>query len=803
MRLTLRTLLAYLDGVLESEDAQDLQRKIDGSPLAQGLIQRIEDTLHRSPPTEVSPNAVGEEDANLVAEYLDSTLRPDLEPEFERNCLEVDVRLEEIAACHQILSMVVRERTPVSEALRERIHRLRERFGWSGSAPGAPPESLESRPGAWLNPPGSVPNEVPFLSPSARGWEDTADHGQEFHGQHTSDSFTDPDSNEDRWRNNEPSLTSDTAVDFTYEKSWHSGPVLPDLEQPPATSHLAIPTLIVSLLAIGLGTLAVRPDLLAYLGWGNSKNRTAELPIVDPMPSQNSPAQELDPANAPASGSVNLQQPPRFQPQTPPATVGSETNVPASEGGAAESLPASSLPKLGDELPPKFPAGEVSETEPEVDEQPAATELAGKVPNVVPADVIPAIPTTENTAAPLATAPITPQIPVKPPLRVQLNSLRDVVVIAQSDGPAWIRSAADEDLSLENLHVVLPTYRSTIKVNRGIRLTFVGPAEWRFAEGSDGEIAVDLRYGKFLAELEPDQSNGRLEWRGNGSSGSLLLQEPGTLAAVTVSQVMTLGGDPTPDGDSADNSAVRRVNQFTLLKGKSALQVSNKERPMNVEATWNTVDDAPGFETPLPSGPSWIDGSDIVAIDQQTSRELEPFLLSGGAVLPVLQERSNDRRVEQRSLAVRCLVVLGEPAAAWDSLNRADQKAYWGRTIETLRNAMAHDPATAKAIQDTVNTKRGVDGRKLFRMLRNYSQEDLDRGAAAELVDYLSHDSLDVRVLAAENLERIMVRKGFRPEQSKLGRAPSIKQWQQDLEQGKIRYARNESIVPTPVPAKP
>ncbi|MDA1180657.1 MAG: hypothetical protein O2931_17910 [Planctomycetota bacterium] len=855
MRLTLRTLLAYLDGVLETEDAQDLQRKIDGSPLAQGLIQRIEDTLRRSPPTEVSPDAVGEEDANLVAEYLDSTLRPDLEPEFEHNCLEVDVRLEEIAACHQILSMVVRERTPVSETLRERIHGLRERFGWSGSSSGAPPESIESRPGAWLHPPGSVPSELPFTTASERGWEDTADHEPAFHGQNPDTGYSASDSGEDRWRNSGGDPTGDTDVDMPYEKSRQSGPILPDLEQPATTRNLGLPTLIVSLLAIGLGTLAVRPDLLTYLGWNPGNNRTAELPLVDPMASQNSSAdengavtdssqnpkhQELDqdlstlpstkqqnpegnpediqlqeatgpsPTTVPPptaseaeSGLANLQQPPRFQPQLRPATTGNDppatSNETAREVDTALSLPtANSLPKLGDQLPPEFPPGEASEPESAVAEQPSADNLAASLPIVDP----PLAPT-ENTESTLTPPPVTPQIPAKPPLRFQLNSLRDVVVIPQDDGPAWVRSAADEDLSVGRVHVVLPTYRSMIQVNRGLQLTFVGPAEWRFAERADGEFAVELRYGKFLAELLPGQSHGQLEWQGNGSSGVLLLQEPGTLAAVSVTQVITPGGDPTLSTDDAENPAVRRVNQFTLRKGKCTLQASNKERPLRAEATWNTVDDRPGFESLLPSGPNWIDGSDVVPIDQQTSRELEPFLLAGGAILPVLLERSDDRRVEQRSLAVRCLVVLREPAAAWDSLNRADQKSYWGRTIETMRNSLAQDSALAKAIQESINAKRSVDGRKLFRMLRGYSQEDLDRGAAAELVEYLSHESLDVRVLAAENLERIMGRKGFRPEQSKLGRAASIKQWQQDLEQGKIRYANNDSVVPSPGPAKP
>ncbi|WP_397571118.1 hypothetical protein [Schlesneria sp. T3-172] len=125
MRLTLRTLLAYLDDVLEPADTKIIGQKIQESPVAQVLVSRIREVMRRR--RLKAPDVSGPEigiDPNIVSQYLDTTLPPELYADVERVLLSSDELLAEVAACHQVLPVWLANPIELSNESRESLYAL-------------------------------------------------------------------------------------------------------------------------------------------------------------------------------------------------------------------------------------------------------------------------------------------------------------------------------------------------------------------------------------------------------------------------------------------------------------------------------------------------------------------------------------------------------------------------------------------------------------------------------------------------------------------------------------------------------
>lgn len=125
LRLTLRTLLAYLDDTLEPAQAKDIGKKVAESDFAQETVERIKTVTRRrrlsAPPVEADDQSA---DPNTIAEYLDNVLPGEQVGELEQAALDNDMKLAEVAACHQILTLVLGEPAKVPPTARRRMYRL-------------------------------------------------------------------------------------------------------------------------------------------------------------------------------------------------------------------------------------------------------------------------------------------------------------------------------------------------------------------------------------------------------------------------------------------------------------------------------------------------------------------------------------------------------------------------------------------------------------------------------------------------------------------------------------------------------
>ena len=106
MRLTLRTLLAWLDDTLPPIQVREIGRQVSESAYAQELVERIHRVTRQRRLTVPGRSGPEGTDPNIVAGYVDNDLDPEQVGEYEKKCLGSDVNLAEASSVHQVLSLL-------------------------------------------------------------------------------------------------------------------------------------------------------------------------------------------------------------------------------------------------------------------------------------------------------------------------------------------------------------------------------------------------------------------------------------------------------------------------------------------------------------------------------------------------------------------------------------------------------------------------------------------------------------------------------------------------------------------------
>ncbi|MBB75323.1 MAG: hypothetical protein CMJ75_12510 [Planctomycetaceae bacterium] len=725
MRLTLRTMLAYLDDILEPADAKELGKKIESSEFANNLVHHIRGcTQHlRLGAPELDGKGLAL-DSNTVAEYLDNTLSQERVPDFEKVCLESDIHLAEVAACHQILTLVLGEPADVSPAIRNRTYQLVAALNSEAETNSQEPTEVTGHvPPPNLGAP--VTNESPVASTSTDLPSDVPEIWQERSG----------------------------------IRLW----------------PLAV-TLAVAFLVAGAG-------IAIWSGWPGSPTRQSQTAAAPQTATETAPAKSDAP---PAATELQAQQQSEAT-DTVPDTVDAST-----ENGVEPVVDSIPSPALSSD-----PALPTPENDSNTNESPtvAAPESPLDASPEEPAvEVIP----TDDSSAP---EPNTEPTPVDATADESVDVGRyvsDEQVLARLEGEIYKRLSPEGILYSDDHLLVLPAFRPRILVGSGILISLLGPTEITLGTPTPSGVSrATVHFGRLQLSRGGTPSNIVLLTLGN-QSGQVTLQDPQSQLSIEVRRYL-------PPGINPEENEPKLVVQLQSIRGNSQWSIPQSDgEPLTLDIPegmqYVFVDQKAGELSPA----SAQHASPRQLLDEDAAEFLREMINNSERddELPIsisLREQLHHRRIEVRALAARCLAALDQFDAVLDALTEPEFKSFWENHILALQHALTRGPETSRRLRGEWERKRDeTEAAQRYRLLWGYNPEQLQTNGAQQLVGYLEHPSMDVRVLSSQILQQITGRtKGYHayrsPQVSKA--QASINSWKRDLQQGRITY----ETLPSPM----
>lgn len=767
MRLTLRTLLAYLDGNLEPEDADDIGKKIEESEFASKLVQAIRECVQR--PRLGSPPLVGRglgADPNTVAEYLEYRLADERVPEFERICLESEIHLAEVASCHQILTLVLGEPADIEPRARERMYGI-------AAAADAPPSQLDSIRGRAAGEAIAAPvmaattaAQPPAPPVSRRSKPEVPEYLREsrpriwpivaavlaaatltFGGLY----FFGPSP----FREQVTALVGDTAAapvegtpadaaagKSTATEAVASAEVAPaEQSTEPAAESAALPAAEAPATEAGIETPPVDPDAAP----------AAATTPADPY------AEDATPAEAPAE----------VQPDASLARP--TTEMPAEGDSAAAPLPPEPLPLDG-----------TSRGTPPGPGAPLPSGLPAEMPAETP-------PVTPLGAAESAAAPAAEGAPAVVPRTAPAEGFGrftkgEVLVRFDPSAGEWLRLPAGSLLQKGDRLLSLPLSQPTIMLSSNFTIQADGATAFELVDWDEAGVPIiKVEYGRLLIDTVGRAGNS-LRLQLDGHEPLITFVDPQSTLALDVHRELAPGKNPQA-GAAPLEANVYSTSGIVRVASQDAAPVE-LQAPAVMPLLGTAAQPVAG------EFPAWVNREVQSDADDRTSGELDAYLTTDMPVGLQLRELNDPqhklgRKRDVRTLAARSLTYLDSFEPSIDALNDPDLRPYWQEVRRELQRAIARSPETAARVQAAFIKKRGqADGQALDRMLWGYTANDLNTGSDRELIGSLGrNDALDFRVLAILALEDVTggVNHGYRPDDTEFKRKGPYSRWEKQV----------------------
>jgi hypothetical protein len=795
MRLTLRTLLAYMDDILDPADHEELAKKIEASDFAGELIHRSRDTVRRlrlgapevfagEDDDVLNPDPAS--DGNSVAEYLDNTLAPERVAEFERVCLDsgtvADMHLAEVTSCHHILTMVLGEPAEIDPQVRRRMYELPQRVegGDKLRIESAHPPITVSPPAADAAPIVAAPPKVaamaaPAAAPAPVVLPDYLRVAAE--------------SRRRRYRlatiaalfvigcgaaflfipTKEPEVPDEVAnVDADAMLSDLQIGEMPaeDMATADDTDNIASET----------ENEAPRFDDAAPAEDDEQASAVppaedAAVPAEDVAPAEQTEAAAPEPIaddTTDTEPTATDTQPiePIVQDETAPP-IAAESNVadnPAPTEDVDQSVAATVGPASEPDAPVASPPQERAELEPQELEETTTEPVVEGDPLGI-----------EGTEAESDQGPPEPPGPVQVGVYVGNN---DVLLRLVPDTAQWLRLPPRSTIAAGDTLLALPKYRTHV-VLKNVNSYLSGGTQITLPEqdGDDAKLAIEMSYGRLL--LNAGLKGSDVSMKIGEATREFRLDNSASLA-VEVRRIFV------PGTDYSQQVAPFEVI-WHLTSGSVQWNAAGEKETIKAPASWSSLNGTDEPAAAVAEFPNWIDREPMTELERRARDRFAEDLPVGQPVGLRLEEINAEEGAgrEIRTLSAEASLFVGEFEPFVKSLNDSDLRVAWRSHIAAMRQALGMDPMTAAKLQQAFIDIRGQeDGEMLFAMVRGFTPEqigttrdELKMGIVVDLVRALEHESLDYRVLAIYNLDEIKGTKdlaGYRPDGIPRTRATAV-----------------------------
>ena len=743
MRLTLRTLLAWLDGVLPDDEQQELGRKVSSSVMATHLVERIRAAVGRTAIGAPKPDGRGlTEDPNSVAEYLDNTLSSEQLEAFERICIESELHLAEVAACHGILAQLARdpavehglhgdERQRIQQRLRGLLAGLQDRAATEQAAIQATGEGhRESRE-------------------TARALREAmvGAGGNGFVGPH---------------------------------------------RQPagPGTGRSSLAAWAAAAVAVAL--LLTLAGVLVWSLAGRGDRRSTDVALAQP---QEPPVEPAEPAAvAPVADAAENPAPENPAPQnqapqnaavgmpaeTQPLKNNTQRNEPGNEPATEQQAATAPVEKVA--MPQQAAAAAA----------PAAAMPAAQAPASSPVTVSP----------PAAGTAVDPQDPVG-----FVGGEGVLLRLAEAGGAAeWTSFPVGSPLGRREDLLVPPTFQPELHV-RGVTIRLLPETRAVLSIDADGTPRIEVVFGRAVARASRADARLGITAAGLvGAIDAGLLNPvaieveldrfPGAdpvntppLVRSRIYAASSLAWRQTAAGGQPVERPLEGIDAQGLLDAGMSLEWSSNG-PGRVAVVRNRV------------LPAWIEsGVRPARLEKSAGESLAAKVAATAPLARALRELAADKRAENRMLAASTLALIGEfddlvEQLAAESPGRKLEQRQWSQFQNaTVPLALARGGNAASRLYESF-VNRGPHGKAdaLWAMARGFTDEELAAGVDRALVEALDDPSLIVRRYASKAIIDItqpsaVDRTRYRPDGQPDMRREGVVWWRNQLEKGLIRRA--------------